>query len=55
VLLGDLIVAIDKKPVTNSDELFAALDSYRIGDTVSVIIRRNSEEKKIAVTLRALQ
>jgi S1-C subfamily serine protease len=55
VLLGDLIVAINDKAVTNSDDLFTILDSYKVGDTVKVTVRRSDGKNELSVTLRAVQ
>jgi S1-C subfamily serine protease len=56
IALGDVIVAVDGKPVTNLDELLTAIDKHAIGDQVKLtIIRglgtRNEENKEVTVTL----
>lgn len=40
VSLGDVITAIDGKPVDNSDDLFRIVESYEAGDEVTLSIRR---------------
>jgi putative serine protease PepD len=50
---GDVIVAIDGKPVADSSELIVAIRSRRPGDTVTLTIRRGGDERKIDVTLTA--
>ena len=55
IVLGDPIVAIDGKTVTNTDDLFTILDGYRVGDTVKVIVRRGDGKYELPVTLRAVQ
>lgn len=38
--LGDVLVAVDGKPVESGDELFGRLESYNVGDTVKLTILR---------------
>ncbi len=59
LVLGDVIVAVDGKKTANSEELFAALDNYKVGDTVEVTLLRNARTKQerqvtVEVTLQAL-
>lgn len=51
VELDDLIVAYDGNPVSIPDDLISGLRNYRVGDTVTLSIRRGSDELEIAVTL----
>ena len=51
VELGDIIVAIDNDKVTNSDDLFRALDKHQIGDTVQVQIWRDGRRTTVPVRL----
>ena len=58
VLLGDFIVAVEKKPVTNVRELFTELRRFEVGKTVTITITRNArgaqpEHREIKVTLQA--
>jgi S1-C subfamily serine protease len=55
IVLGDLIVGIDDKIVTNLNDLFRALDSHSIGDTVRVQIQREGRKTQANVTLQALK
>jgi serine protease Do len=48
---GDLITAVDGKPVTSVDELFAALGTHQAGDEVALTISRGSDVRKVSVTL----
>ena len=48
---GDLITAVDGKPVTSVDELFAALGTHQPGDEVVVTISRGSGVRRVSVTL----
>ncbi len=50
-VLGDLIVAIDGKPVRNVDELLRVLDKYKIDDTVVVKTRRGDQTLEFKVKL----
>jgi S1-C subfamily serine protease len=44
--LGDVIAAIDGKPVTNSDSFYGILESYNIGDTVKVKLIRSVKTRR---------
>ena len=48
---GDLITALEGKPVTTVDELFAILGAHRPGDQVVLTISRGSGEHRVSVTL----
>jgi S1-C subfamily serine protease len=48
---GDLITAIEGKPVTTVDELFAVLGTHQPGDEVALTITRESGVRKVNVTL----
>lgn len=50
VIAGDVITAIDGKPVANLDELLDALERHRPGDTVTLALLRGG--KSIEVSLR---
>jgi len=59
VSLGDVIIAVDGKAVENSDDLFRIIETYNVGDEVTLIVRRHaltrSETKEsIKVTLVAV-
>ncbi|MGQ0637088.1 MAG: S1C family serine protease [Planctomycetaceae bacterium] len=51
---GDLIVALDEKPVKSSVDLFRALDRLPVGADVTMTVRRGNGEKKLPVTLRVV-
>lgn len=51
IVLGDIIVAIDGKPVKNYDDLFNILDTYKVGDAVLIDVKRNNSLLQITVTL----
>ena len=52
---GDVIQAIDDKPIRRSDELLAALEGYAVGDQVRVKVFRAGRTEVIAVVLEALR
>jgi len=49
--LDDLIVAYDGNRVSIPDDLISGLRGYRVGDTVTLSIRRGSDDLEIPVTL----
>jgi S1-C subfamily serine protease len=50
--LGDIITAIDDNPVEKANDFFDILEKkYKIGDTVTLTILRDDEEKKVQATL----
>jgi hypothetical protein len=53
--VGDVIVAIDGKPIRSSRELAVAIASKRVGDTIAVRFRRDDDYQETPVTLRPLQ
>jgi S1-C subfamily serine protease len=55
LVLGDIVVGVDTAPVTSINDLFNALDKYKVGDTVTVAILRDDARLTVPVTLQALQ
>jgi putative serine protease PepD len=51
VELGDIIVAVNKEKVTNSDDLFRVLDKQQVGAVVPVDIVRNGRKMTVPVRL----
>jgi S1-C subfamily serine protease len=51
---GDLIVAVNGKPVKHSLDLYRILDQSKVGDTVTVTVNRDGIEKTVPVTLQVL-
>jgi S1-C subfamily serine protease len=51
VTLGDVIVAIDGKPVKSFNELVSALDVHEFGDKVTLTVRRGKESRDVTLTL----
>ncbi len=54
VYLGDIILSIDDKPVSNYNDLYTELDSHKPGDKVNVKIRRDQKELTVPVELFVL-
>jgi len=54
LILGDLIVAADGKPIRNPDDLFKVFDSHEVGDTLTLTILRNERKVDVEVQLQAL-
>jgi len=52
LILGDIIVAVDGKPVASRNELLGILGEYRVGDTVGVTYLRGDERRTVEVTLQ---
>lgn len=58
--LGDIILAIDDKPIESADELFARLDAYDVGDRVTLSIVRGAltgaqQQLQVSATLQAVE
>jgi len=52
--LGDIVVAVDGKPVATINELMDVLEHHKVGDQISVEILRANRREKIMVTLQAV-
>ena len=53
VHLGDVLVSIDGKKVTSANDLFLAMEGYKVGDTVTVGLLRSGKQEYVRVTLEA--
>ena len=58
LVYGDLIVALDNKPIKDQDDVYAALDQYNVGDEVTLTVVRASNTKnptslRLKVTLQS--
>jgi S1-C subfamily serine protease len=49
--LGDVLVGIDNIKISSFDDLFNALDNYRIGDIVTLTLERNEKRRKLKFKL----
>ena len=54
IVLGDLIIAIDGEEVASLHDLFGILGEHDVGDQVTVTVKREDAELKLAVVLQAL-
>jgi len=54
IILGDLIVAAEGKPVRNANDLFKVFDSHEVGDALDLIILRDDRKIEVPVTLQAV-
>ncbi|MEK8228392.1 PDZ domain-containing protein [Oerskovia sp. M15] len=48
---GDVILAIDGRPVSQSDELIVAIRAKAPGDTVTLRVRTGDDERDVRVVL----
>jgi S1-C subfamily serine protease len=53
ILPGDIITAVDGKPVDGVPRLLSRLDEHQVGDTVRLTVRRDGKDIEIPVTLNA--
>lgn len=51
MILGDIIVGIDGRPVRLQRDLFEALDEKRPGDKIEVEVTRDGRRTQLYVTL----
>jgi S1-C subfamily serine protease len=51
IIDSDIILAFNGEPLLGSDDLIAAINDSRVGDTVTLTIRRGAEERDVQVTL----
>jgi S1-C subfamily serine protease len=54
VELGDIITAVDGKPVGTLDELMGVMERHKVNDQVAVEILRGTHRERVAVTLQAV-
>ena len=52
---GDMIVGVDSHAVKDFDDLFSALDLYKVGDSVTVKIKREGKELSFPISLINIQ
>jgi S1-C subfamily serine protease len=50
---GDAVVALDGKPVRSANDLYAALDAHKPGDTVTLTVQRGGQKQDVRATLEA--
>lgn len=49
--IGDIIIGINQFDIKSYDDLFSAIDKFKIGDKVKVRFIRNNKERSVEVTL----
>jgi S1-C subfamily serine protease len=54
VELGDIITAVDGKPIETLDELMDVMERHKVNDQVAVDILRGSHHERVSVTLQAI-
>ncbi len=54
VVLGDIIVAVDGKPVKDANDLYKHLDDKEVGDSVKLTVRRDAKDSELEVELQPL-
>ncbi len=52
--LGDVIVALDDRPIKKADDLFDQMTKYKVGDVVKVAIQRGGERQVVEIPLDAI-
>lgn len=55
VVLGDVLIAIDGKPIATGNDLFSVLEGYEPGQTVTVSFLRNGERREAKATLAVVE
>jgi len=48
---GDIIVAIDGEPIESENDYLLALENYRVGDKIEVLVERENERVALDLTL----
>ena len=51
LLIRDVVTGIDVAKIKSYDDLFAALDGYKIGDTVTLTVEREGKARKVTIQL----
>ncbi len=51
LLIRDVVTGIDVMKVKSYDDLFTALDGYKIGDTVTLTVEREGKTRKVTIQL----
>ena len=52
--LGDIIVAIDGKPVETIDDMMDVMEAHKVGDQVTLEILRANKRQQLSLTLQAV-
>ena len=54
IVPGDIIVAIDSKPVKTANDLLNILENHQASDTVTIDIVRGNDQIRVPVTLQSI-
>ena len=54
ITLGDVITAVDGKPIRTSDDLWLTFEDYKIGDFVNLSVLREGTGRAVKVALEAI-
>ena len=54
IILGDILVRFGKERLKKADELFNALDAYKVGDKVEIEYLRDGQVQKATTTLERI-
>jgi putative serine protease PepD len=52
---GDIVIALDGKPINSPEELIVSVRSLNVGDVVKVTYKRDGAEKTVTLTLIAAE
>jgi S1-C subfamily serine protease len=52
IRLGDVIIAVEGEPIHTGKDLIAAIEKYKVGQTITVTVLRNEQQQDIQVTLK---
>ncbi len=55
IILGDIIVSVNNKPVATYDDMRNEFDKYKIGDVVNLGITRNDKKQFVSVKLEEVR
>lgn len=55
IALGDVITAIDGQPIRSNDDYLSILEKRKIGQSITVTVRRGEESRDVEVTLSESQ
>jgi S1-C subfamily serine protease len=55
LLLGDVLVSIDNKPIKSGKDLFSVLEPYKAGDTVTIDYLRDGKKQETKATLQVTE
>jgi S1-C subfamily serine protease len=54
-VVGDIVIAVDGKPVKTTDDLSYAFETAGVGRTVTLTLERQGQKRDVKVTLRDIR